>query len=148
MPDYATIYIADPSLMGSKSFGQIEGIRSYESLSEGGYATGVRLTVDAGQVTMNFMPKGLVAHHLEGFGDYARSIIADKDRLVYVLSRIDYVRLVVGCVITPCFDEAGKVQEFLLRFNLHFNGLLFVLDSIFDYDGQPLGGPLAGRFRR
>jgi hypothetical protein len=142
MPDNATIYIADPSLLGSKSFGQIADIRSYAGLEEGGSATGVQFTLDAGQLSMNFMPEAQRAQHLEGLSGYARSVIADKDTLVYVLSRIHHVRLVLGCVITPGFDEAGQVQEFLFRFNAHFSGLLFFYDSVFDYDGQPLGGPL------
>ncbi len=39
-PDYATIYIADPSLLGSKVFDTVPGILSYEGMSdESGNAT-------------------------------------------------------------------------------------------------------------
>ena len=52
MAGNAAIYIADPSLMGSRFFDKIEGIQSYEGLSQGDSATGVRFILDAGQVTI------------------------------------------------------------------------------------------------
>ena len=143
MADNATIYIADPSLLGSKTLDQLEGIRWYESLSQGSSAAGVKFILDAGQVAMNFMPQELMEEHLQGFSAYAEHAVKDKERLPYVLSRIRHVRLVLGCVIEPGFDEAGKIQEFLFHFNGLLNGLLFLADTIFDYDGEPLGGPLA-----
>jgi len=45
MQDYACLYLADPSLLGSKLFDSFDGIRSYEGLSDGGVATGVRLDI-------------------------------------------------------------------------------------------------------
>lgn len=143
MPGNAAIYIADPSLMGSRFFDKLEGIRSYEGLSEGNSATGVRFTLDAGQVTMNFMPGHQVISHLQGFTGFAQKIIQDKDVLIYAQARIHYVRLVCGCVITPRFDDACTILDFLFRFTKGANGLLFFADTIFDYDGKPLGGQYA-----
>jgi hypothetical protein len=143
MAGNAAIYIADPSLMGSRFFDKIEGIQSYEGLSPGDSATGVRFTLDAGQVTMNFMPGEQVAQHLKGFAGYAEHVIKDRDRLIYAQSRIHYVRLVCGCVITPDFDDDGKIQDFLFQFTGAANGLLFFADTIFDYDGRALGGRYA-----
>jgi len=145
MPDNATIYIADPSLLGSKLFGQSERIRSYEDVSERGSATGIKFKLDAGEIAVNFMPEAMMEEHLQGFCAYAEHVIPDKDRLVYVLSRIHHVRLVLGCTITPGFDDAGSIQEFLFEFNGLLNGLLFLADTIFDYDGEALGGPLANQ---
>ena len=43
-PDHATLYIADPSLLGSKVLDTVTGILSYEGTSnETGNATGLRL---------------------------------------------------------------------------------------------------------
>ena len=140
MSDHAAIYIADPSILDSRLFDQIDGILSYEGLSEGDSATGFRLMLEAGQVRMNFMPQEQVAKHLEGFAGYAETVITDKDLLLYTRSRIYYVRLVCGCVITPGFDDDGKIEEFLFQFNCAVNGLLFFADTIFDYDGESLGG--------
>jgi hypothetical protein len=142
MPDNAAIYLADPSLMGSRLFDKCQ-VQSYEDLNEGDVATGVRFTLEAGQVTMNFMPEHQVAQHLEGFTAFARTVIKDRDQLMYTQSRIHYVRLVCGCVITPGFDNAGMLRDFLFRFTGAATGLLFLADTIFDYDGQVLGGPNA-----
>ncbi len=140
MAGNAALYIADPSLMGSRLFDKLEGVRSYESISAGGSATGVRFTLDAGQVTMNFMPGERVAHHLKVFAGFAQQVINDNDRLVYVQSRIHYARLVCGCVITPDFDSNGTIEDFLFQFTSATNGLLLLADTIFDYDGEALGG--------
>jgi hypothetical protein len=139
MPANAAIYIADPSLMGSRFFDKIKGIQSYEGISAGGSATGVRFTLVAGQVTMNFMPEPQVNQHLKGFTSFAQRVIKDRDQLIYAQARIHYVRLICGCVITPDFDEAGAIEQFLFRFTCAANGLLFLADTIFDYDGQLLG---------
>jgi hypothetical protein len=138
MPGNAAIYIADPSMMGSRLFDKIEGIKLYDGLSQGNSATGVRFVLDAGQVTMNFMPEQQIAQHLQGFSGFAEQTIKDKDRLIYTLARIRHVRLVCGCVITPDFDDAGTIQNFLFRITRAANGLLFFANTIFDYEGQAL----------
>ena len=45
-------------------------------------------------------------------------------------------------VIEPGFDAGGAVVDFLVNFTAGLNGLLFVWDSILDYDGPVLLGPL------
>jgi hypothetical protein len=99
MPNNATIYIADPSLLGSKLFGQSKRIRSYEGLSDRDSATGLKFQLDAGKVVVNFMPEPMMEEHLPGFCGYAQHVIAGKDRLVYAIGRIRHVRLVLGCTI-------------------------------------------------
>jgi hypothetical protein len=145
MPGNAAIYIADPSLLGSRFFDRIEGIKSYEGINMGTSATGVRFNLDPGQIAMNFMPEHQVAQHLNGFSGFAQRIIQDKDQLIYAQARIHNVRLVCGCIVTPDFDKGGKLLDFLFRFNGAVNGLLFYSDTIFDYDGQALGGKLKGQ---
>jgi hypothetical protein len=53
------------------------------------------------------------------------------------------VCFVAGCVIEPGFDDQGIVQDFLLELNRRLNALLFIWDSLVDFNGQPLIGPLA-----
>jgi hypothetical protein len=91
------------------------------------------------------MPNEMMAEHLEGFSCFVRQFIHNSDKLLYTLSRIRYVRMVLGCVITPGFDEGGTMQDFVFHFNTRLNGLLFISDTIFDYDAEPLGGPLAAQ---
>ena len=125
-------------MMGSRMFSKIEGIQSYDGLNQGSSATGVRFTLDAGQVAMNFMPEQQVVQHLRGFSGFAEHTIKDRDQLICTLARIRHVRLVCGCVITPDFDDAGRIRDFLFRFTKAANGLLFFANTIFDFDGQML----------
>jgi hypothetical protein len=143
MPENAAIYIGDPSVIGTKLFRQLEGVRSHTGLSQDESATGLGFELAAGRIAMNFMSEGIMAEHLQGFCGYAEHVISNKDRLIYAVSRIQHTRLVLGCVIEPGFDDEGKIQDFLFQFNSLVNGLLFLGDTIFDYDGEALGGPLA-----
>lgn len=139
-PDHATLYISDSSLLGSKVLDAVPGILSYEGVSDGDTATGLRLRLKAGEVVMNFMPADMIEEHLAGMSGYAQQAVRDKERLPYVLHRISQVRYVVGCVIPQGFDEEGTIIETLLHLNGALNGLLFMGDSLFDHDAQPIAG--------
>ena len=66
-PDQATLYVSDPSLLGSKVLDTMPGILSYEGTSdEAGNATGLRLRLKAGELIMNFMPAHMIEEHLAG----------------------------------------------------------------------------------
>jgi hypothetical protein len=143
MPDHACLYISDPSLLGSKLFDSVASIKHYEGLGAEDQATGIRFDIEVARIQVNFMPAHEIAQHLEGFAGYVRSIWqGDQDGLLYVLSRIHQVRFVLGCVIEPGFDGPGRVRRFLGELNRRLNGLLLLHDSVIDYDGEPLVGPL------
>jgi hypothetical protein len=142
MPGNAAIYIADPGLIGSKVFEKLANVSSYESVSDDSGATGVIFNLKPGQVRINFMPGEQIQRHLEGFMGFAQQTIPDKDKMLYALSRIHHVQLVGGCVITPGFDHDGVIEQFLHDLVARLNGLLFIHNTIFDYDGERLGGLL------
>jgi hypothetical protein len=50
---------------------------------------------------------------------------------------------VIGCVIEPKRDDERAIFDFLAGFSSRLNALLFVYDSIVDFDGKALAGPLA-----
>ena len=139
-PDYATLYLADPSLLGSKVLDAVPGILSYEGLSENDTATGLRLQLKAGEVVMNFMPAHMIEEHLAGLAGHAEQTIRDREKLPHVLQRISQVKFVVGCVVSQGFDDKGTMLEVLMRLNAELNGLFFLGDSLFDQDAQPLAG--------
>ena len=56
MNSNATIYIADPSLIGSKLFDQFSEIKKVTPLSEGKSATGLAMDLDYASIQMNFIP--------------------------------------------------------------------------------------------
>ena len=143
MADNAAIYIADPTMLGSRLFALFPEIRSAKDKSDGTTATGLVLEVGAFVIDINFMPTAEMPAHLQGFSGYVQHVFAgSQDDLIYTLSRIRQVRLVMGCLIEPGFDEAGEVLNFLVEFTNRLNGLLFVHDSIVNFDGEVLAGPL------
>ena len=145
MTDNAAIYIADPSLIGSKFLNKFGAIKSYQGRQDGERATGLIVDLAASKITMNFMLPEEIQPHLGGFSGYVQTIgCADEDKLIYTLSRIRQVSFVIGCTIDPGFDEGGKTFDFLLDFAGGLNGLLFVHNSVIDYDGEVLAGPLRG----
>ena len=143
MPDYATLYISDPGLIGSRLFKRMEEISDVESLSEKGRATGFKFKFGKTSIQCNLMPTGEIKKHLSEFENYAKTTWdGTEDDLIYFLSRLTNVAQSLGCVIEPGFDEDGEVANFLVRFNSQFNGLMFIMDSIVDLDGTTLSGPL------
>jgi hypothetical protein len=66
MPRNASLYIADPSMLGSRAFDRIEGIESYEGLNDTGRASGVRFKTAWGSMTVNLMPGERLPEHLKG----------------------------------------------------------------------------------
>lgn len=141
-PDYATIYLADPSLLGSTVLDTVPGIQSYEGTSdEKGTATGLKLQLEAGELLMNFMPTHMIEEHLNGMSGYAQQEVRDQERLPYVLHRISQVRFVVGCVAPTGFGADGEMIEPLMQLNGALNGLLMLGDSLYDHDAQPVAGP-------
>jgi hypothetical protein len=142
MTDNAAIYISDPTLLGTKFFGKFGEIKSYESLQEGDHATGLAIDLGFSKIQMNFMPSDKVLTHLNGFEGYIQTVgCKDDDTLLYTLSRLRQVQFVIGCVINPNFDKEGKTIRFLMDFAGKLNGLVFIHNSVVDYDGETLVKP-------
>ncbi len=139
----AAIYISDPSILGSSLFKRIEGIESHEGLSSDEGATGMRLKLAWGRVTLSFMPPDHLAEHLNGFEGYARGVIKNPKALAYTLGRIGMVRMCLGCAFEYAESDTDAVHDFLFAFNGAVNGLLFLYDTIYDFSGDALGGPNA-----
>ena len=139
-PDNATFYISDPCLMGSDILKKIKGVQSYDGLSEDGSATGMLVRFKAGEIKMNFMPEHMIEEHLAGMCGFVEQTISDRENLPYVLGRIQNVKMVIGCVITPCFDDGDVMFDAVMNLNCELNGLLMLGDSLFDRDATPLVG--------
>jgi hypothetical protein len=139
-PDHATFYISDPALVGTRMLERIEGVKSYEGLSDSDRATGMLVRFKDGEMRMTFMPEHMMEEHLAGLCGYVEQTIPDRENLPYVLSRIRNVKMVIGCVITPCFDEDDVMFTAVMNLNCELNGLLMLGDSLFDRDAKPIAG--------
>src|SRR5262245_24283472 len=115
-PDYASLYLPDAASLGPEAVRRLKGVKSHEQFTEEG-VTGLRLRFKATEVAMNFMPPQMMSQHLAGMAGFAEEMVRDKARLPYVLQRISAVKLVVGCVITPGFDDGDQVFEALIELN-------------------------------
>ena len=145
MSDNAAVYISDPSLLGAKFLKEFKEIKTYRGVQKGEQATGLKVDLGISQILMNFMPAEQIQTHLNGLEGFIRKVgCANNDKLLYTLSRVRYVRFVIGCVINPGFDKDGKTLQFLGNFACGLNGLLFVQNSVLDYDGEALAGALRG----
>jgi hypothetical protein len=130
------VYIADPSLIGSRLFDKMSQIKKYKDLSKNGKATGMIVELDSATITMNFMPSEEIPKHLEGLNGFVSQTCLDKDNKLYALSRIYNIRFVIGCVIDSALSK--YVETFLLDFTSRLNGLLFINNSLIDHDGTTL----------
>ncbi|WP_395476979.1 hypothetical protein [Rickettsia endosymbiont of Pantilius tunicatus] len=96
------------------------------------------IKLDNAKIDMNFMKSSELEEHLEGFKNFAYKYVSEGVDPIYVLSRIHNVRLTIGCVIIPKFDEQGKILKFLQELNKAYNSLLLYDNKVFDYDMQIL----------
>ncbi|MEI8363803.1 MAG: hypothetical protein WCG35_11385 [Betaproteobacteria bacterium] len=142
MPNNAAIYISDPSMIGSRLFDDIPAIEAYEDFSSNENATGFLLKMPWGHIKLNIMPSEHLPNHLKGFEGYIRNQQLSKDELIYTLSRLYYVRMCLGCEIVHTSESEDDVIEFLASINSLLNGLMFIYDSVLDWNGEALCGPL------
>ncbi len=135
---YATLYVMDPSLIGSKVLDQLPQILSYSSKSSDDSAIGMVVKLDAATIEMNFMETEKLEEHLEGLKGFACKHVSQGTDLIYMLSRIHYIQIAIGCVIKPDFDEKYNALDFLSKLNKACNSLLFCDNKLFDYDMEIL----------
>ncbi len=137
MKTNAAIYIADPSMLGSRLIDGFDEVISYQSVSDGDKATGLVLTLAWGTMTLNFMPTQQFDEHMAGFEGYVRTHLFDSDSLTYALARLLHVRMCLGCIIEHEEDSEDFVT-FLFQFYGALNGILFFYDRAYDFNGDIL----------
>ncbi|HCS51850.1 hypothetical protein [Rubinisphaera sp.] len=144
MKEYATIYIPDPSLVGSRVLDEIETIKSYSAISDNGKATGLHLTFEWGSIEISFLSSPDIEEHLKGLSGFMSQHITDTDTLVYTQARILCVRMALGCVIEYSIEYSDELlQEMVNELGVLtrvFAGMLFFLDYLYDFNGAPLRG--------
>lgn len=142
MPKNASFYISDPSIIGARLFDEIDTIESYKQFANKNDAAGFSLKMPWGQVDVDIMPAKALPNHLKGFEGYVRDQKLSKENLAYTLGRLHNVRMCLGCEITHEPEAEKDVMDFLVRFNSYLNGLILVYNSVFDWSGEVLCGPL------
>lgn len=141
MPGNAAIYVADPSMLGSRVFDTLESIEAYEGISDGNEAKGFVLRFGWGQCTCSIMSNDDFPDHMSDFENYVRNQPQTNDELVYVLSRLANVRMSLGMLLVHDEESEEAVYGFLFDFNSALNGLLFLHDTVWDWSGDALCGP-------
>ncbi|QOL19831.1 hypothetical protein [Candidatus Bodocaedibacter vickermanii] len=136
--DYATLYISDPSIIGSKVLDTMPEILSYNSKSDNHHVLGMTLRLKAANIDCNFMVNSELENHLNGLSNFVSGSIAEGVDLSYSLSRVSQVRMAMGCCIDPGFDSEGEILNFIKHYSRTLNSLLFYDSTLFDYDLQIL----------
>src|SRR5918911_1551811 len=100
--DSVAIYIADPSLLIPKLFGQLEGIKKIEQKEVGGTTVGLRFHLSAAVVTLNYLSDKEMQDHMSKFVGFAERILAaNAESLAYVKSRSENVKRVLAGFAEP-----------------------------------------------
>jgi hypothetical protein len=94
-------------------------------------------------VRCNEMPPAELPSHLDGFCGYVRQIyrVNPDARGQQILERIRYTRLVVGVVIDPGRDRAGRAEQVLGAMANGLDALLFFDSALYDKNVKLLLGP-------
>ena len=133
------LYVTDPSLVGSKTLDNFQHvIRSYKPKSNADKAIGMTIELDKAVIDCNFIESEEIENHLNGLNGFISSHTKNQDDLYYALSRSYNVRMVIGCVINPGFDEQGAVLEFIKDFSNFLRAMVFHDNTLLDYDWKPL----------
>jgi hypothetical protein len=140
MPGYVSLYTAKapPTADIFRTFPNIQDLQIMPAQ--------IRFRLNQIQITINIMPAGQIPGHLDGLAGYVMDLHATNPRSYTpaLLAKIRTIKSVLGCVIEPDWDEAGQVEQTLLRLNELQDGLAFANSTIFGPDNKPLMGPLAG----
>ncbi|WP_411846070.1 hypothetical protein AAFN60_21430 [Roseibacillus persicicus] len=138
----AAIYLADPSMLGSRFLELFDDDITYEGLKDGNHATGMLLKLPWGQLKLNFMPDGEMEEHLRGFSGYIQRFATDSETNLYAQARLHYVNMVAGCEIEH-HEEDEDFVSFLFKLSGGLNGLLFFYDRVYDFSGDVLASSRA-----
>jgi hypothetical protein len=147
MPENVTFYSQTYDALPDKEMKQLAGKAklAVERNDEGGRAFVYRwkgLTVRC-----NEMPQAQVPNHLDGFCGYVKNIYRGKPdaRGQQILDRIRHTRLVVGVVVDPKRDDAGRSEQLLGAMANGLDALIFYGTDLYDKDMKLILG-LNGRF--
>jgi hypothetical protein len=89
------------------------------------------------------MPQAQLPGHLDGFCGFVKNLYGGKPdaRGQQILDRIRYTRLVVGVVIEPGRDPAGRAEELLGALANGLDALLFFDGALYDKNVKLILGP-------
>jgi hypothetical protein len=94
-------------------------------------------------VACNEMPKKNLPTHLDGFCGYVKHIYRGKvdSRGESILDRIQYTRLVVGVVVEPGCDQAGRAERILGGLAGGLDALMFCQSALYDKNSKLILAP-------
>jgi hypothetical protein len=142
MPKNCTFLLGDPSILSNRLYKTFEDLQKVEEIMEGSVVKARRLTLSWGTIRMVPEPpeklKDLHDFLVNFTTDHMRDGVDDG----YIFDRIYSVKWALNCVIDHPEDEKSMeaASQFLLDFNRAVAGMVFVLDSLIDFNEEPLVG--------
>src|SRR5690242_19969039 len=102
-------------------------------------------------ITINFMDSERIPEHIRGFlgwVDFVERAISSRDSkaanssadFFKLKKQIANTRYVLGVIIQPGMDSAGKCKQFILDLAAHHDALIFAYDSVYDGAGRVIIG--------
>jgi len=95
------------------------------------------------QIVMNVMPPREIPRHIEGFAGYVQQLAPVVPAELIRLFR--GIRQVHGLVITPGWDDAGRVQRVVLGVTTYYQGVFFAAGAIYNGTNALVLGPANAR---
>jgi len=139
MPQVASLYIGDPSIVSEKSLLTLNDVESVEFYEEQGRQAGFILKTSWGKVRGIFIHEQALPHHLLDLEGLVNDDIKEEALLTYTLSRLYHVQLGIKLSIVHSEDNELDVQHFLLRLNNRFNSVMHIYKWLWDWDTIRLG---------
>ena len=137
MPANAAIYLTRESVDLAELFPQAKSNKTWLRA-----ASQFEIVLGTTVVRFNVMPKKEMKDHLMGFVGYVGTLDDEEQRLQDAVSIIPETKLVLGMVCDADFDDNDAIWPSLFQIAEHFDGFVFVYDSIILSTGAVLVGPL------
>mgnify|MGYP001170561888 FL=1 len=142
MPANPKIFITDPSMLGSKLFDALPMVKSFNSIEDEAGAQGILLETPWGKVKISFIAEDALTAEIEALEGFIESKLAsNEDQQMYVMTRTYYLQMALDLEISQNEKNDDDLHNFLFEFNSALNGIMFLYDSIWDYDTSPICGP-------
>jgi hypothetical protein len=124
-PASATIYGINEPVISVETLRDIATDAEHVAANRNLFGDITRLTIQWPdlQIVMNVMPRQEIPRHLEGFVGYARQLSDGSPAHEDVIEQIRRVKHVHGLVITPGWDDKGRVRRVILGATVYYHGL-------------------------
>ena len=138
MPQVASIYIGDPSLISGKLLLGLEDVSEVKIAFQGDKKIGFLLKTTWGTVRGTFVKEQDLPKKLLDLEGGVNENVKDDAALMYTLERLYHVQLGIQLSIVHKEADELAVQYFLLRLNNELKSVMHIYKWLWDWDTERL----------